>query len=63
MPRFHSPYLLSLKKPRYTKPLQSPQKGPLRRELPVSEAFFYMSFELLIKFLLIKEIYYFSQRP
>jgi hypothetical protein len=50
---FSEPSFMSLKKSRKMNPLQVLQRGPLWRELPVSRAFFYMSLDFILKFLLI----------
>jgi hypothetical protein len=53
---FSGPSFICLSKSpsKRTPPLQVPQQGPLRTELSVSTAFFYISLKFLIKVLLIK---------
>jgi hypothetical protein len=60
---FQSPPSSVSQKSRKTNPLQVSQRGPLWRELPVSRAYFNTSLQFLIKGLLMKEIFLFSQRP
>jgi len=63
MLRFQSPPSTLSQKSWLTNPLQVQPLELLRRQLPVSTAFFYVSLEFLNKLLLIKKISPFSRRP